>query len=124
MLKKLSKLQKSDKDTNELIDKVREYLFSIGIRTSRERAWDIFQAIHKMPYEILITKNKVIKYQGQGQHISHKNQPSQVLTIKDIGKFEIKAVSSTKSKPKRASIKFVASKDIQKMLDEKVEVID
>ena len=47
----LSKLQKADKDTNDLIDQVREYLFSIGIRTTRERAWDIFQSVHQLPYK-------------------------------------------------------------------------
>ena len=34
----LNRLQKVDKDTNELIDAVKDFLFSVGVRTSRERA--------------------------------------------------------------------------------------
>jgi hypothetical protein len=118
----LNRLQKADKDTNELIDQVQKHLFSIGIRTSRERAWDIFQTIHQLPYRYLIEKNPVIKYQGVGAHISHKHG-SQMLVIKHLGKFEIKGVSDKKDKKKKASIKFKPSNDIKKLV-ETVEVID
>lgn len=118
----LSKLQKVDKDTNDLIDQVREYLFSIGIRTTRERAWDIFQAIHQLPYKILIERNKTIKYQGAGAHISHKHE-NQLLVVKNIGRFEIKGVSSKKDKKKTATIKFMPSYEVRDMI-KKVEVIE
>jgi hypothetical protein len=118
----LDKLQKADKDTNELIDKVKAYLFSIGIRTTRERAWDIFQTIHQMPYKELIEKNPIIKYQGAGAHIGHKHG-SQILVIKNLGRFEIKGVSSKKDKKKTATIKFMPSYEVRDLV-KKVEVID
>ena len=118
----LKKLQKADKDTNELIDQVKEYLFSIGIRTSRERAWDIFQKVHQIPYLMLIERNPEIKYQGVGQHISHKHG-DQLLVIKDLGKFEIKGVSMRRNDKKRAAVKFTPSAEI-KALVEQVKVVD
>ena len=118
----LNKLQKADKDTNDLIDQVRAYLFSIGIRATRERAWDIFQAVHQIPYKMLIEKNPKIKYQGAGAHISHKHN-SQLLVVKNLGRFEIKGVSSKKDKKKTATIKFMPSYEVRDMI-KKVEVID
>lgn len=118
----LDSLQKSDKDTNELIDKVRDYLFSIGIRTTRERAWDIFQTVHQLPYKMLIERNPVITYQGNGQHISYKHG-NQLLVVRHLGRFEIKGVSARKNKKKVAAIKFSPSYDIKKLV-EKVEVIE
>jgi hypothetical protein len=117
----LNKLQKADKDTNDLIDQVRDYLFSIGIRTSRERAWDIFQNVHQLPYKMLIERNPTIKYQGVGNHISHKHG-DQMLVIKHLGRFEIKGVSSKKDQKKTAAIKFAPSNEIKKLV-QKVEVI-
>jgi len=116
----LDKLQKADDDTNELIDEVQKYLFSIGIRTSKERAWDIFQTVHQLPYKVLIEKNPTIKYQGVGAHISHKHG-SQLLVIKHLGKFEMKGVSSKKDQKKTASIKFSPSNEIKRLM-QNVEV--
>lgn len=116
----LKKLQKIDQDTNDLIDRVRAYLFSVGIRTTRERAWDVFQNVHRIPYEMMIEKNPKIKYQGQGQHITHKHG-SQLMVIKNVGKFELKGVSVTKDKKKKASIKFYPSAEVKAMV-EKIEV--
>lgn len=112
----LDKLQKVDKDTNDLINEVRKYLFSVGIRTSRERAWDILQTVHQLPYKILIDKNPRIKYQGAGAHISHKHG-DQLLAIKHLGKFEIKGVSSKKDKKKTATVKFTPSNEIKKLME-------
>lgn len=112
----LTRLQKTDKDTNELIDIVKDYLFSVGVRTSRERAWEIFKAIHKLPYKIMVEKNPVIKYQGQGRHISSKHG-DQLLSIKDVGRFELMGVSSKKGQQKRAAIKFTPSNDIKELIE-------
>ena len=46
---------------------------------------------------MLVERNQTIKYQGAGAHISHKHD-SQLLVIKNIGRFEIKGVSSKKTK--------------------------
>jgi len=119
----LSRLQKVDKDTNDLIEMVKDYLFSVGVRTSKERAWDIFQAIHQLPYKFLVERNNEIKYQGQGQHITHKHG-NQLLTIKNIGKFELKGVSVKKDKAKKASIKFTPSKEIKRLVEESIKVIE
>ena len=119
----LTRLQKVDKDTNELIDMVKEYLFSVGVRTSKERAWDIFQTIHQLPYRFMVERNKEIKYQGQGMHITHK-YGNQLLTIKNIGKFELKAVSVKKDSIKRPTIKFTPSAEIRSLIEENVKVID
>jgi hypothetical protein len=118
----LNKLQKADKDTNDLIDMVKNYLFSVGIRTSRERAWDVFQAIHKLPYKLIANRNPSIVYQGQGQHILAKHG-NQLLVIKEVGRFELKGVSSKKGQPKHAAVKFIPSADIQKLIG-KIEVKD
>jgi len=118
----LSRLQKADKDTNELIDSVRDYLFSVGVRTSRERAWDIFQNVHRIPYKLLVSRNKEIPYQGQGKHISHKHG-DQLLVIKNIGKFELKGVSMKKDQQKKATIKFSPSAEIKAEI-EKIKVIE
>lgn len=116
----LKKLQKIDDDTNELIDRVKGYLFSVGIRTSRERTWDIIQNITTLPYEMLAERNDVIKYQGQGKHITHKHG-NQMMVIRDIGKYELKGVSRSKEDAKRASVKFLPSAAITSLFD-KIEV--
>lgn len=118
----LPRLQKVDKDTNELIDRVKNYLFSIGIRTSRERAWEVFRAIHHMPYELLIEKNPKIKYQGAGQHISHKHG-NMLLSIKNVGKFKLQGVSTKQGKKKKAAIKFEPSNEMKNLI-EKIEVVE
>jgi len=118
----LPRLQKSDKDTNELIEEVTKFLFSVGVRTSRERAWAIFEGIHKLPYKLMVKKNPVIKYQGQGNHISSKHG-SQLLTIKNVGRFELKGVSSRKDQKKTASITFVPSADIRDLVST-IEVLE
>lgn len=118
----LNKLQKADADTNELINQVRDYLFSIGIRTSRERAWDIFQKVHQLPYLMLIEKNPEIEYQGVGQHISHNKHSKQFLAIKNVGRFELKGVSSTRDQKKKAAVKFMPSAEMKRLVAEKVEV--
>jgi len=115
-------LQKSDKDTNELIDKVKDYLFSVGIRTTRERAWDILQNVHQLPYKMLIEKNPEIKYQGQGQHIIQSKHGSQVLVIRHLGRFELKGVGRKESK--KAAVKFVPSKALKNKIEESVKVTD
>ena len=119
----LKKLQKTDKDTKELIKEVQKYLFSVGIRTSKERAWDIFQNVFKIPYMMMLERNDKIPYQGAGRHITH-NHGEQLLTVKNIGKFELKGVSDKKSKSKRASIRFVPSYEIKRLIEESVEVLD
>lgn len=121
-MRMLDKLQKVDKDTIELIDRFRDYLFSIGIRTSRERAWAIFQTAYKLPFEMIIKRNKKIKYQGQGVHISSKHGKQQMV-IKDVGKFIVQGVSSKKSGTKKAAVKFTPSEDIKQLAAE-IEVID
>lgn len=118
----LSKLQKVDKDTNELIEEFRKYLFSIGIRTSSERAWDILQKAYKVPFEFLIEKNDTIKYQGAGAHISHKHG-DQLLVVKNLGKFEVKGIVNKTTGTKRATVKFSPSADIRE-LAEKIKVED
>lgn len=118
----LDKLQKVDKDTNELINAVQKYLFSVGIRTSKERAWDILQTMYKIPFEMLIKRNSVIKYQGQGAHISSKHG-AQLMVIKNIGRFEVKGIVNTKTKTKRAKVKYTPSADIQNLANS-IEVID
>jgi len=119
----LRRLQKENKDTNELIDLVKEYLFSVGVRTSRERAWDIFKSIHQMPYKMMVEKNKEIEYQGQGAHISHKHG-DQMLSIHGVGKFRLLGASCKKDKEKRAVIKFEPSNDIQRYIRDNVKVIN
>lgn len=116
----LNRLQKVDKDTNELIDAVKDFLFSVGVRTSRERAWEIFKEVYKIPFRILIERNDEIKYQGQGTHLSSKHG-SQLLVIHDIGRFELKGIA--KGPSKKAVVKYVPSQDI-KNLAAKIRVID
>jgi hypothetical protein len=118
----LKNLQKIDKDTNDIIDEVRDYLFSVGVRTSRERAWDILYNIHKIPYEHLAKKNHKIVYQGQGFHLSHKRHGEQLMVVRNLGRYELKAVSSRKDKDKSPSVRFVPSPDITKIFDE-IEIV-
>ena len=119
----LTRLQKVDADTNTLIEMVKNYLFSVGVRTSKERAWDIFQAIHQLPYKLMLEKNSEIKYQGQGAHITHKHG-NQLLVIKNVGKFELKGVSVRKDKEKKATIKFTPSAEIRRLVEENIKVIE
>lgn len=109
----LGRLQKVDEETLEIIDLVRDQLFKLGIRTSRERAWEVFKQLNKIPFEYLIDRNKEIEYQGQGTHITNKFA-NQRLVIKDVGRYEIKAVGR-KDAPKKAVIKFIPSEDIKKL---------
>ena len=118
----LAKLQTKDTRSNELIDKVTAYLFSVGIRTTRERAWDIIQNVHRIPYEMLVELNPVIKYQGQGTHISRKHG-NQLLSIRNLGNFELKGVSNKKGMAKKASIRFRPSKTLRRYIEENIEVV-
>lgn len=116
----LDRLQKVDKDTNELIDAVKDFLFSVGVRTSRERAWEIFKEVYKIPFRMLIERNDEIKYQGQGTHLSSKHG-AQLLVVHDIGRFELKGIA--KGPSKKAVVKYVPSQDI-KNLAARIKVID
>lgn len=118
------KLQKIDEDTNALIDNFRAYLFSIGIRTTREKTWLILQKAHRLPYEHLIEKNKEgIEYQGQGQHISAKHG-NQLMVIKELGRYEVKAVSNRKKDLEyNATIRFRPSQDLTQEIREKIPVL-
>ena len=60
----LKRLQKVDQDTNDLIAEIQKFLFSVGVRTSKERAWEIFKACYKIPFEMLIEKGG--ESQGRG----------------------------------------------------------
>lgn len=113
----LNSLQKSDKDTNELIERVKDYLFSIGIRTTRERAWDILQKVNHLPYEMLLEKNPEITYQGQGRHVRQTTHESQVFVIRSLGRYELKGLSNGK-----AVIKFIPSKALKNKVSESVKV--
>lgn len=125
MSRRRLKLQKIDEDTNELIDLFREFLFSIGVRSSRERAWKILQKAHRLPYEYLIDKNHLgIEYHGQGTHISSRHG-NQLMVVKDLGRFEMKAVSDRKDPPSyNATIKFKPSKDLVREIRERVPVLE
>lgn len=118
------KLQKIDDDTNALIDNFRAYLFSIGYRATREKAWLILQKAHKLPYEHLIEKNKGgIYYQGQGKHISSKHG-DQLMVVRELGRFEVKAVSDRKEETSYSSvIKFKPSQDLVEEIKNSVPVL-
>lgn len=119
------KLQKVDEDTNALIDEFRAFLFSIGYRATREKAWIILQKAHKLPYEVLMDKNKEgIEYQGQGRHISSRHG-NQLMVIKELGRFEVKATvdkSSDEMFGYNATIKFKPSQDLVKEIRETIPV--
>ena len=117
----LQRLQKKDKHTKELIKQMTKYLFSVGIRTSEERAWDILQTAFKLPFEYVVSLNDEIGYQGQGVHISSKHG-DQLVTIKDLGRFELKAVGKEDSR--KAVVKFKPSEDINRLVETKVKVIE
>jgi hypothetical protein len=112
----LDRLQKADQETIEFIKLIKQTLFSLGIRTSEERAWEVFKSLNKLPFQVLIDKNKEegIKYQGQGVHLSSKHA-NQRLVIKDVGQWEIKAVSARKGMARKAVVKFTPSEDIKKL---------
>lgn len=115
-------LQKIDEQTNEVIDLYREYLFSIGVRASRERAWNMLQMAHQLPYNYLITKNTDgITYQGQGVHISSKHG-NQLLVMKGLGRFELKAVKSG-AQGLTSTIRYKPSADLLKRIQDNVPVI-
>lgn len=120
----LKSLQKSDKDTNELIDKMRDYLFSVGIRTTRERAWDIFLKAHEIPYDTLLKNNQEIEYQGNGKHILQSTHESQILVIRNLGRYELKGIKGNSGKTRKASIKFIPSEKIKNKVEESVKVND
>lgn len=117
----LPRLQKTDSHTKEVIKQMRDYLFSVGIRTSEERAWAILQTAFKLPFEYMVSINDEIGYQGQGVHISSKHG-NQLVTIKDLGRFELKAVG--KENNRKAVIKFKPSEDIARLVEEKVKVVE
>ncbi len=117
--KQLDRLQKADEDTLNLIDEFTKYLFSVGVRTDKERAWAIFKTAFKIPYEMLANQNKSIEYHGQGRHLSHEKHGKQILTIKDVGRFEIKATKGGK-----IMLSFKPSKDVINNLNERVTVKD
>lgn len=118
------KLQKIDEDTNNLIDNFRAYLFSLGIRTTREKTWLILQKAHRLPYEHLMEKNSEgIKYQGQGKHISSRHG-NQLMVIKELGRYEVKAVSSRqKDVAYSSTIKFKPSQDLLEEIKSNIPVI-
>lgn len=118
-------LQKIDEKTNELIDIYRNYLMSINIRVDRERAWEMLQKAHRLPYEYLIYLNEEdgIEYQGQGAHITHKHG-DQLLVVKELGRFELKAVSSRKDQTKQATIRYKIPNDLLNEVRERVKVKD
>ena len=116
----LKRLQKKDEKTNELIERVRKYLFSVGVRTSKERAWDIFQNVFTIPFEYMAEKNPKIKYQGSGVQISKKHG-DQLLVVKGIGRFEVQGVSVKKDRSKKAAIKFKPAQEIRSLF-EKIEI--
>lgn len=117
-------LQKIDKRTNEIISLFRDFLFSVGVRTSHERAWVILQKAHRLPFEYLIELNKEgIKYQGSGQHISAKHG-NQLMVIKELGRFELKAVSARKDQEKQSTIRYTIPRDLLREVREKVKVLD
>lgn len=120
----LDKLQKVDEETLDIVGLTQDILFSLGIRTSKERAWEVFKRLNKLPFEYLINRNKKdgIEYQGQGVHLSSKHA-NQRLVIKEVGQYELKAVSARKSLEKKAVVKFTPSEDIKKLALE-VEVKD
>jgi len=113
----LKSLQKSDEETIQLIERVRDYLFSVGIRASKERAWDILQNITQIPYDMLIENNEEIKYQGASRNIRKSSHPRQVLSIKDLGRYELKGLSTGK-----ATIKFIPSETLKHKIEESVKV--
>lgn len=118
-------LQKVDEDTNKLIDDFRAFLFSIGYRATREKAWTVLQKAHKIPYEHLIEKNKEgIEYQGQGRHISAKHG-NQLMVIRELGRFEVKAVSNRNKEEESysATIKFKPSQDLMDEIKSSIPVL-
>lgn len=111
-------LQKIDERTNEIIDLFRDFLFSVGVRTTRERAWVILKKAHRLPFEYLIYLNEDegIEYQGQGVHISAKHG-NQLMVIKELGRFEIQS-----TKQRQATIKYKPPKDLVAEVKERVKV--
>ena len=47
----LDRLQKADQETIEFIKLIKQTLFSLGIRTSEERAWEVFKSLNKLPFQ-------------------------------------------------------------------------
>jgi len=117
---KRQRFQKQDKDTLALISAVKQYLFSLGIRVDDQKAFDIFLIMNKLPYYVLIDRNESITYQGQGTHLTHKENSSQILVVKDIGRFELKAVKGNNTfTPK---FRFIPSQDLQDLVKKEVRV--
>lgn len=120
----LDKLQKIDEDTLELIKRANQLFFRLGIRTDEERTWEVIKELFKLPFEMIIEKNPEIEYQGQGVHLTNKQHPTQVMTIRELGRFELKAVSTRQNNLKRPAIRFKPTKEIQLLAEQKVKVID
>lgn len=115
-------LQKIDEATNNLINEYQAFLFSMGIRISRERVWQVLEKAYKLPYEVLIDLNKDgIIDQGQGRHISSKHG-NQLMVIKGLGRFEVKAIGPQDNRG--ASIKFKPSQDMDREVREQIPVIE
>lgn len=116
-------LQKVDERTNEVIDLFTKFLFSVGIRTTKERAWVILKKAQRLPFEYLIALNEEegIEYQGAGKHISAKHG-NQLMTIRELGRYELKAVSSKKDDKKTATIRYVLPTDLQQEIMDKIKV--
>jgi len=120
----LDKLQKIDEDTLELIKRANQLFFRVGIRTDEERTWEIIKELFKLPFKMIIEKNPEIEYQGKGVHLTNKQHPTQVMTIRELGRFELKAVSTRQNNIKRPAIRFKPTKEIQLLAEQKVKVID
>ncbi|HQQ39378.1 MAG: hypothetical protein BWX57_00364 [Tenericutes bacterium ADurb.Bin024] len=116
------RLYKTDEKVLEVIEMVRDFLFDIGIQTSQEEAWAIFEKMNHIPYEYLISKNKEIEYQGEGTYVSNKDYPDQVLTIQEVGRYELKATKNNRSKCYVPKIKFKPAKNIEEQIKSEIKV--
>lgn len=117
-------VQKIDERTNEIIELFTQFLFSVGVRTSKQRAWEILKKAHRLPFEYLIALNEDdgIEYQGQGKHLSAKHG-NQLMVIRELGRFELKAVSDRRSREKRPTIKYIVPKDLLAETRERIKVV-
>jgi len=120
----MRKIQKVDIDTLAIIEVVKQYLFSIGIRVSNEKAFQIFKVMQQLPYMILIDRNKEgIKYQGSGSHLTHEEHGSQILAIQDIGRFELKAIKN-RHHGYVPHIKYTTDGAFNRYLNESIKILD
>lgn len=118
-----NRIQVKSELTNEFLDELVDFFFQANIRVERKRAYMLFREITKLPYKFLIEKNREIPYRGQGVHINSEHG-NQLLSIWGVGKYEVKAVSSSKDKAKTPKVKFTPSADIKKLVKENVRVIE